>query len=55
MTHRLSLARSADRVMVPESGVVVEEGPPALLRRQGGRYARLEDAARPWLMESVEN
>ena len=55
VTHRLSLARSADRVVVLEGGVVVEEGPPALLRRQGGRYARLEDAARPRLAESVES
>ncbi len=46
VTHRLSLARSADRVIVLEGGAVVEEGPPALLRRQGGRYAALERAAR---------
>lgn len=45
MTHRLSLARSADRVVVLEGGRVVEEGPPEVLRRRGGRYARLEAAA----------
>ncbi len=46
VTHRLSLARSADRVVVLEGGVVVEEGRPEVLRRQGGRYAALERAAR---------
>jgi ABC-type multidrug transport system fused ATPase/permease subunit len=45
VTHRLSLARSADRVVVLEGGVVVEEGPPETLRRRGGRYAQLEEAA----------
>jgi len=34
VTHRLSLARSADRVVVLEGGVVVEEGHPDVLRRQ---------------------
>ncbi|GGR02504.1 ABC transporter ATP-binding protein [Deinococcus ruber] len=46
VTHRLSLARSADRVVVLEGGVVVEEGAPQVLRRRGGRYAALEEAAR---------
>ncbi|WP_407569579.1 ABC transporter ATP-binding protein [Deinococcus altitudinis] len=46
VTHRLSLARSADRVVVLEGGVVVEEGRPEVLRCQGGRYAALERAAR---------
>lgn len=45
VTHRLSLARTADRVLVLEGGRVVEDGPPALLRVQGGLYARLEALA----------
>ncbi|THF71573.1 ABC transporter ATP-binding protein [Deinococcus sp. Arct2-2] len=45
VTHRLSLARSVDRVIVLESGQIVEEGAPDVLRRQQGRYAELERAA----------
>ncbi len=45
VTHRLSLARTADRVVVLDGGVVAEEGTPEALRRRGGRYARLEEAA----------
>ncbi|MFC4454385.1 ABC transporter ATP-binding protein [Deinococcus sonorensis] len=45
VTHRLSLARTADRVVVLEDGHVVEEGAPNLLRDRGGRYAELEAAA----------
>ncbi|MVN88992.1 ATP-binding cassette domain-containing protein [Deinococcus sp. HMF7620] len=44
VTHRLSLARTADRVVVLRGGVVVEDGPPEVLRRQGGAYAALERA-----------
>ena len=47
ITHRLSLARTADRVVVLDGGVVAEEGTPEALRRRGGRYARLEKAAMP--------
>ncbi|MFB9993145.1 ABC transporter ATP-binding protein [Deinococcus oregonensis] len=45
VTHRLSLARSVDRVIVLEGGQIVEEGAPDVLRRQKGRYAELEQAA----------
>ena len=45
VTHRLSLARSADRIVVLEHGRVVEEGAPEVLRRQPGRYAELVRAA----------
>ncbi|WP_245556534.1 ABC transporter ATP-binding protein [Deinococcus aquatilis] len=45
VTHRLSLARSVDRVIVLEGGQIVEEGAPEVLRRQQGRYAELERAA----------
>lgn len=41
IAHRLSTVRGADRIIAIENGHLVEEGPPALLRSQGGRYARL--------------
>ncbi|PTA68907.1 ABC transporter ATP-binding protein [Deinococcus arcticus] len=44
VTHRLSLARTADRVVVLRGGQIVEDGPPEALRRQGGAYAALEQA-----------
>ena len=46
VTHRLSLARTADRIIVLDAGRIAEEGHPEALRRQGGRYAALERAAR---------
>ncbi|PYE49007.1 ATP-binding cassette subfamily B protein [Deinococcus yavapaiensis KR-236] len=44
VTHRLSLARAADRVVVLEGGRIAEQGTPAELRRLGGRYASFECA-----------
>ncbi|WP_221091009.1 ABC transporter ATP-binding protein [Deinococcus aquaedulcis] len=44
VTHRLSLARTADRVVVVRGGTIVEDGAPDVLRRQGGAYAALERA-----------
>jgi ATP-binding cassette, subfamily B, bacterial MsbA len=41
ITHRLSTARGADRIVVLEGGRVVEDGPHAALVRQGGVYARM--------------
>jgi subfamily B ATP-binding cassette protein MsbA len=41
ITHRLSTARGADRIIVIDAGHVVEDGPHARLVRQGGVYARL--------------
>jgi len=41
IAHRLSTVEIADRVLVIEDGVVVEDGPPARLIRGGGRYATL--------------
>ncbi|MFC4640515.1 ABC transporter ATP-binding protein [Deinococcus hohokamensis] len=46
VTHRLSLARTADRVLVFQHGRLVEDGPPADLLARGGAYAALERAAR---------
>ena len=53
VTHRLSLARSADRVVLLEGGVIVEDGPPAALRARNGRYAALERAQTPGQPERV--
>ena len=42
IAHRLSTVRRADRIVVLEAGVVVEEGTHgALLRKRGGRYAQM--------------
>lgn len=42
VTHRPSLARTADRVIVLAGGVIIEDGHPDTLRRRGGAYATLE-------------
>ena len=41
VSHRLSLAARAGRVVVLDGGRVVEQGPPAELLAAGGAYARL--------------
>ena len=41
IAHRLSTARNADRVIVMDSGRIVEEGSPDELVRRGGRFAAL--------------
>jgi ATP-binding cassette, subfamily B, bacterial len=41
VSHRLSLAARADRVVVLDGGRVVEQGSPAELLAAGGAYARL--------------
>lgn len=41
VAHRLSTAREADRVAVFHAGRIVEEGAPAALILQGGRFAAL--------------
>ena len=41
VAHRLATAREADRVIVLERGVIVEEGSPAELTRRAGRFAAL--------------
>ncbi|WP_234009114.1 ABC transporter ATP-binding protein [Deinococcus sp. NW-56] len=46
VTHRLSLARTSDRVLVLDGGRIVEDGPPDVLRARNGAYAALERAAR---------
>ncbi|MGH3563722.1 MAG: ABC transporter ATP-binding protein [Mycobacterium sp.] len=47
IAHRLSTVEVADRVLVIESGHIVEDGPPdELIHRAGGHYAALHQA---WL------
>ena len=41
VAHRLATAARADRVVVLDGGRIVEQGPPAELLAQGGRFARL--------------
>jgi ATP-binding cassette subfamily B protein len=51
VAHRLSTAREADRVLVLEAGLVVEQGPPQELIRRGGQFAalvELESAGWDW-------
>jgi ATP-binding cassette subfamily B multidrug efflux pump len=51
VAHRLSTAREADRVLVLDAGVIVEEGPPSDLVTRGGRFATLvalEEAGLDW-------
>ncbi|MCN0154608.1 ABC transporter ATP-binding protein [Salinispora arenicola] len=42
IAHRLSTVEIADRVVVLESGQIVEDGPPARLVHGNGRYAALD-------------
>ncbi len=46
VTHRVSAARTADRVLVLEAGRAVECGAPAELRAAGGAYAAMERVQR---------
>lgn len=41
IAHRLSTVEIADRVLVVDGGRIVEDGPPARLVEDGGRYAAL--------------
>jgi len=41
IAHRLSTTRDADHVIVLDKGQLLEEGPPAVLRRNDGMYSRM--------------
>jgi ABC-type multidrug transport system fused ATPase/permease subunit len=44
IAHRLSTVLIADRVLVVDAGHIVEDGSPATLIAQPGRFARLHQA-----------
>jgi len=50
IAHRLSTVAIADRVLVMENGVIVEDGTPAMLISGTGRFARLHAAWRESLV-----
>jgi len=55
IAHRLSTVRRADRVVVLEAGEIVETGShDDLLKREGGRYARLHAAAQSLVPVNLE-
>jgi ATP-binding cassette subfamily B protein len=56
VAHRLSTAREADRMLVLDAGVIVEEGPPGDLIAKGGQFAALvalDEAGLDWERASV--
>ena len=58
IAHRLSTVRSADRILVMDGGLIVEEGTHDALVRRGGLYARLAalqfDSLRPVASDAAE-
>ena len=48
VSHRLSMLRVADRVLVLDEGCLTESGPPQRLLEAQGPFARLEAAQRPF-------
>jgi ATP-binding cassette subfamily B protein len=48
VTHRLGLARSADRILVMERGRIVQDGSHAELMEAEGLYARMFRAQAAW-------
>lgn len=48
VSHRLGIARAADRILVLERGAIVEQGHHDDLLRQGGLYARMWRAQAGW-------
>ena len=44
IAHRLATVAIAERVLVIDHGRVIEDGSPAELMQQGGRWARLHEA-----------
>ena len=41
ITHRLDLARQAERVVVAEKDRIVEDGPPTVLEKEGSAFREL--------------
>jgi ATP-binding cassette subfamily B protein len=48
VSHRLGIARAADRILVLDAGRVVEEGSHEELRAAGGLYARMWETQAAW-------
>ncbi|MCZ9343635.1 ABC transporter ATP-binding protein, partial [Streptomyces sp. TRM76130] len=48
IAHRLEAVAEADKVVVLEDGVVVEQGTPAELLAQDGTFAAMWEAQRTW-------
>lgn len=48
VSHRLGIARAADRILVMDRGTVVEEGTHADLLSKGGLYAQMWQAQASW-------
>ena len=49
VSHRLGFARYADRIMVMNSGKIVEEGThDELIKQEKGLYARIYEAQKYW-------
>ena len=48
VTHRLGLARSADRILVMDQGRIVQDGTHAALMASAGPYARMFQAQAAW-------
>lgn len=53
-SHRLSMLRVADRILMLDEGRLVEAGPPERLRVADGPFARLEAAQRPFTRDVRE-
>ena len=51
VTHRISAASLAERIIVFDNGRVVEDGSHAELMRLGGKYAQLYAAQAQWYQE----
>ena len=45
IAHRLSTVRNFDRIVVPQLGRAIEDGPPDLLVRRAGLYRELVQRA----------
>ena len=54
VAHRLSTVRNLDRIVVMQSGVIVEDGPPEELLRRRGLYSRMIEGEIARLMPSKQ-
>ena len=50
VTHRMSSARIADRIIVMNDGGIVEEGTHESLMKQGGMYAEMFEKQAAWYL-----